>query len=140
MKELAPLCIAAGAFIILALGLMHLVLTFRGRKLHPREPSLKDSLMASNPVITSETTMWKAWIGFNASHSLGAILFGVIYGYLAVARPAFLVSDPFLLVAGLLFLVCYVVLGVRYWFSVPRRGIFIATSLYLAGIMAIWFS
>ena len=26
----------------------------------------------------------KAWIGFNISHSLGALLFGVIYGYLAV--------------------------------------------------------
>jgi hypothetical protein len=27
--------------------------------------------------------MWKAWVGFNASHSYGAILFGLVYGYLA---------------------------------------------------------
>jgi hypothetical protein len=28
--------------------------------------------------------MWKAWIGFNASHAYGAIFFGLIYGYLAL--------------------------------------------------------
>jgi hypothetical protein len=53
-------------------------------------------MSATAPVISRETTMWKAWIGFNASHSLGAILFGLVYGYLALAHPAFLFPIPFL--------------------------------------------
>jgi hypothetical protein len=34
--------------------------------------------------------MWKAWIGFNASHSFGLILFGTVYAYLALAHGSFL--------------------------------------------------
>ena len=41
-------------------------------------------------VITRETTMWKAWVGFNAGDSYGAILFGAVYGYLSLTHSAFL--------------------------------------------------
>ena len=57
-----------------------------------------------SPVITRETTMWKAWVGFNASHSFGAILFGTAYGYLSIAHEGFLFESQFLLSLGLLFL------------------------------------
>ena len=128
--------LAASALIIFTLGVLHLVLTFRGTKLHPRDAALEARLKEVSPVITRETTMWKAWIGFNASHSYGAILFGLVYGYLAVFHPAFLFRDPFLLIVGLLLLGGYVFLGKRYWFSVPFRGIVLATALYVAALVA----
>ena len=28
--------------------------------------------------------MWRAWVGFNATHGFGLILFGALYGYLAI--------------------------------------------------------
>jgi hypothetical protein len=102
MSALASLLLAASALIIFTLGVMHLVLTFRDTKLHPREADLEAKMKEVSPVITRETTMWKAWIGFNASHSYGAILFGLVYGYLAVFHTAFLLRDPFLLIVGLL--------------------------------------
>jgi hypothetical protein len=40
-------------------------------------------------------------MGFNASHSMGLILFGLIYGYLALAHGQLLFRSPFLLVVGL---------------------------------------
>jgi hypothetical protein len=89
-------------------------------------------------VITRETTMWKAWIGFNASHSYGAILFGAVYGYLALVHSAFLFQSRFLLLLGLLLLAGYVFLGKRYWFSVPFRGIVLASALYGVGLVAGW--
>ena len=55
-----------------------------------------------SPVITRETTMWKAWVGFNASHSYGLILFGAVYGYLAVAHGDFPFRSVFLLSVGLM--------------------------------------
>ena len=61
--------------------------------------------------------MWKTWIGFNASHSYGAILFGLVYGYLAIAEGGMFFRSPFLLLVGLLLLVGYVFLGKRYWFG-----------------------
>lgn len=131
----ASILIAASAAIIFLLGLVHLVYTFHGSKLDPRDPELKALLMTVSPVISRETTMWRAWIGFNASHSYGAILFGAVYGYLAVLHSAFLFQSWFLLAAGLLLLVGYAVLGKLYWFSIPFRGIVLAAVLYCLGLV-----
>jgi hypothetical protein len=79
--------------------------------------------------------MWKAWVGFNASHSCGAILFGAVYGYLALAHGTFLFQSAFLLSVGLLMLCGYAFLGTRYWFSVPFRGIFLATVFYVIALV-----
>jgi len=138
MKAFASLLIAASAAIILLLGLVHLLYTFRGTKLHPRDAALQARLKEVSPVITRETTMWKAWIGFNASHSYGAILFGLVYGYLALAHASFLFQSTFLLLLGLLLLAGYVFLGKVYWFSVPFRGIVLSTALYVAALIVRW--
>jgi hypothetical protein len=130
--------IAASAAIILLLGLIHLLYTFRGGKLHPRDADLETRMKEISPVISRETTMWKAWVGFNASHAYGAILFGLVYGYLALAHGAFLLQSTFLLLLGLALLAGYAVLGKLYWFSVPFRGIVVATTLYTAGLIARW--
>jgi hypothetical protein len=126
--------VAVSAGIILLLGLVHLFYTFRGPKLTPRDPALRESMSQVSPVLTRQTTMWKAWVGFNASHSLGAILFGLVYGYLAIAHPGFLFGSPFLLTVGLAMLLAYVVLAKLYWFSIPFMGIGTATALYIAAV------
>lgn len=136
MVTLASSLIAGSAAIILLLGLVHLLYTFRGRKLHPRDAALETAMKEVTPVLTRETTMWKAWIGFNASHSGGAILFGLVYGYLALAQTSVLFQSPFLLCLGLIFLASYTFLGKVYWFSIPFRGIALATVLYVAGLIA----
>jgi hypothetical protein len=131
---LPAILIAAGAAICLVLGLIHLVYTFHGNKLEPHDAHLKAAMQKGTPRITRQTTMWKAWVGFNASHSLGAILFGWLYGYLAIAHPDFFFASPVLMATGLVFLLAFVVLGRLYWFSVPFRGVLLATALYVAGL------
>ena len=125
--------IAASAAIILALGVLHLVYTFVGSRLTPRDAALLARMNAVSPVLTRRTTMWKAWIGFNASHSLGAILFGLVYGHLALVQPALLFQSRFLLGVGLALLVSYALVGRAYWFSVPNTGIATALAAYVAG-------
>ena len=75
--------------------------------------------------------MWKAWVGFNVSHSMGLILFGLIYGYLAVYQWEVLRRSYFLSGLGLLVLAGYVVLARVFWFSGPLIGVSAATLLYL---------
>src|SRR4029077_1719406 len=101
----------ASAAVIFLLGALHLSYTFSGRKLHPRDAELRARLDQVSPVITRQTTMWKAWIGVNASHSYGALLFGAVYGYLALVHPTVLFQSWFLLGLGLLFLVGFAVLA-----------------------------
>jgi hypothetical protein len=130
----AQFLIAASAAIIFSLGLLHLLYTFRGPKLLPRDPSLRGHMEQSTLVLTRQTSVWKAWIGFNASHSLGAMLFGMVYAHLALMHFALLRASPFLLAVGAALLISYAWLGRRYWFSVPFRGIVLALLLYAAGV------
>lgn len=137
MTTYVPALIAASATILL-LGLVHLRYTFRGRKLHPRDADFEAQMRTAHPVLTRQTTMWKAWVGFNASHSFGAILFGLVYGYLALLHSAFLFQSTFLLGLGLLLLAAYVFLGWRYWFSVPFRSAVVATISYVIALVLLW--
>ena len=78
--------------------------------------------------------MWKAWIGFNASHSMGLILFGLVYGYLALAQKEILFKSPYLLLVGLAMVGGFVILAKLFWFSVPFWGLCAALACYLASI------
>jgi hypothetical protein len=138
MIVIAQSLVVSSAAIILLLGLIHLLYTFRGSKLHPRDAALETRMKEVSPVLTRETTIWRAWVGFNASHSYGAILFGLVYGYLAVAQSSLLFQSPFLLLVGLLLLAGYTVLGKVYWFSVPFRGIVLSSALYVAALVITW--
>jgi hypothetical protein len=130
MNTIASLLVAASAAIILLLGFIHLVYTFSGSKLLPRDGELHTRMQEVSPVITRQTTMWKAWIGFNASHSYGLLLFGAVYGYLALAHREFLFHSVFLLALGLILLFGYVFLAQRYFFRIPLRGVLLVTLLY----------
>lgn len=80
--------------------------------------------------------MWRAWIGFNATHSMFAILFGLIYGYLALANSELLFRSPFLLIVGFVMLGGLLVLCKVYFFSVPFTCVGIALACYVAGVIA----
>ena len=119
----ARILMVVSASIIFTLGVVHFVYTFWGPTLTPRDPALQISMSQNSPVITKETTMWRCWVGFNVSHSLGLILFGLVFSFLVVAHSQLLFQSPFLLVVGLAMLGGLVVLCKIYFFSVPLIGI-----------------
>jgi len=133
LAAIVLMTLSAGIFV--AFGLLHLVYTFWGPKLTPRDPVLRSRMSEVSPVITKETTMWRAWVGFNASHSMGAILFGLIYGFLAIVHSQLLFQSPFLLVVGLAMVGGFFALGKVYWFSIPFTGIGISLACYVASII-----
>jgi hypothetical protein len=49
----------------------------------------------TNPILTEETTRWKALIGFNASPSSRAMFIGLITLYLAISYFPVFQSDNF---------------------------------------------
>jgi xanthosine utilization system XapX-like protein len=132
---IAQLLITISAAIIMLLGLLHLAFTYFGNKFHPRDNDLLARLKTTSPVISRQTSMWKAWIGFNASHSLGAILFGVVFSYLALRQPALLFHSWVLGLTGLVVLGAYLAMATLYWFSRPLQGISLAFVCYGAGFI-----
>jgi hypothetical protein len=126
------------AAIAIFLGSVHVAYTFFGSQLEPRDPMLQARMNEVPMVLSRDTTVWKAWIGFNASHSAGLILFGTAFAYLALAQPAVLFESKVLVVLGGMFLLAHVLLAKAYWFNVPFAGVVLALVSYVAGIAVAW--
>ena len=131
---LARVLVSASSFIMLVLGGIHLLYTFRGNKLAARDPGVQQAMNATPLVLTSETTVGRAWIGFNASHSMCALFFGLVFGFLAFSQPELLFRSAYLQLLGVAVLVGFVVLARLYWFSVPLLGVSVALACFLAGL------
>lgn len=95
------------------LGCIHVLYTYRGNKLDPRDPAVREAMERANPVITRQTTVWRATKGFNASHSLGLVAFALVYGYLALRRSEVLGGSNFLLTLGMAVQLPYLALARR---------------------------
>jgi hypothetical protein len=133
---MSALLYALGGAIFMLLGLLHGVYTLADIR-HPRRLVRADTGMMAAMRSTgvrlargSTITMWQAWVGFNLSHSLGAIIFGAAAAtwslWPAIATTPWLAALP----AGVGLL--YGAIGWRCWFWIPNTGIAIAT-LCLAG-------
>ncbi len=131
--------VGGGVFILL--GLLHALYTCldirRPRRLVPQDPAVARAMADSNLRLSGTgTTMWRAWVGFNLSHSLGAFLF------VAVCLGASFVLGTNLVPAWVLFVFAiiafvYLAIGLRYWFRIPVVGIALAgLCLLIAWLMS----
>ncbi len=126
-----------GGLIFLLLGLLHGIFTIadisRPRRLVPMNLNLIEEMaMAGVRLARGRTNMWDAWLGFNISHGLGAILFGA-----ACAGTGIFLHSLHLPKSALLIPVAvgsiYFVLAIRFWFRIPAIGIAIGTGCFLMG-------
>ena len=129
---------ALSVSIIGLLGLGHFLLTFWGPKLLPRDRSLQQAMSGVAPVITTQTDFWRMWIGFNTSHAMGAMLFGLVYGYLALVHGEVVFGSVFLQVVGFAMLAGFVALAKLYWFITPLVGSCVSLMLYSLSIALAW--
>ncbi len=119
-----------GGGVFVLLGLLHALYTYldigRPRRLVPQDPDVAQAMAESNLRLSgSGTTMWRAWVGFNFSHSIGVVLFGTL------CMGAGFVLGTLTLPAWTLFVLVvialiYLVVGQLYWFRIPVAGIALA--------------
>jgi hypothetical protein len=131
---MAILLIIGGA-VFGVLGALHAVYTMldlrNPRWLVPADPSVARA-MANSALRLSDgrTDMWRAWIGFNFSHSLGVLLLGALGIWTGCRIKMLPVSSiaPVLTLIGCI----YLVLALLYWFRTPAIGVAIGTSCFAA--------
>jgi hypothetical protein len=127
---IATLLVIAGA-IYSVLGALHAVFTFMDerdpRRLAPDDPAVTAAMQTSKLRLSrGAVTMWQAWISFNLTHSLAAIMFGV--GCIVVAAWfGVAVFPPWVLFLLTGISLVFALIGLRYWFGVPRAGAVAAT-------------
>lgn len=119
------------------LGALHALYTFLDmrdpRRIVPDDPAVITSMQASKIRLTrGESTMWQGWVGFNLSHSLGALLFAAACFIVAACLRRFAFS-PWVLLALACVSALYLLLAAQYWFRIPIVGTAIATACLGAG-------
>jgi hypothetical protein len=136
MNELSRYLFLAGALPFIALGLAHAAATPRtpahAKGLSPRNPALRQAMTQETVLLTRRTTLWRAWVGFNFSHSLGAVLFGVVIVLVARSPALFRAQATVFLPLSVLVSTIYLILGFRYWFRTPIIGISLSTGCFVA--------
>jgi hypothetical protein len=124
--NIAQTLFVASVFIFLGLGILHGVLTLRDlqdpRTFTPLDPQLRQAMERSSIAIHPETNLWRAWLGFNLSHSLGLVIFGgagMTIGLLdfEIYARSILLQSCFLSIATI-----YLILSIKFWFVSPAIG------------------
>jgi hypothetical protein len=136
MLELSRSLYLAGALPFFVLGIAHALATPRApadvKGLSPSDPQLAEAMTRSGLRLTRRTDMWRAWVGFNLSHSLGVVVFAAFVFVTGRSAPAFAaeahISIPFALVVAAV----YLWLARLYWFRTPFLGCLLSVVLFLA--------
>ena len=135
MSELSRYLFLAGALPFVFLGLVHAFATPRGpgesKGLSPRSPALREAMLKDTVFLTRGTNMWLAWVGFNLSHSLGAILFGAVVLLVGRSSATFEAQASVFLPLAVVVSGLYLVIGLRYWFRAPVVGIASSTVCFM---------
>jgi hypothetical protein len=135
MIELSRYLFLAGALPFLFLGTVHAretPLRPSDRKgLTPSDPALIESMKTSALLLTRRTDMWLAWVGFNLSHSVGAIAFGLFVVAIGRSTESFASQAAFCVPLATLVAAAYVGIGLKYWFRSPNAGLAIALACFV---------
>ena len=135
MSELSRYLFLAGAVPFLVVGAAHaaatpLVVTDR-KGLSPTDAGLADAMARSRVRLTKRTNMWLAWVGFNLSHSLGAVAFGAFVLVIGMNRVSFAQQATVAVPLSLLVSAAYLCLAVKYWFRIPIVGCVLSVGCFL---------
>lgn len=126
-----------GSLIMGTLGTIHMIYTFFSDKFLPRDGKLAETMDKVSPVLSDQLTMWKAWIGFNGSHSSGIMFIAIINCFLAFNYFQVLQKSHFYFVLNIITLTFYVFLAARYWFVKPLIGASITLACYVGAYVLV---
>jgi hypothetical protein len=126
-----------GASIFGLLGIIHILYTFFTDKFTPYNSDVTTAMKSTTVIITKETTVWRAWVGFNASHSLGALLFSAIYLPLAFSHMPFITHNSWFAILPSIIGFSYLLLAKNYWFKIPLLSILVSTICFVSAFVLI---
>lgn len=135
---MAQILLTTAGVILLLMGTGHFALTVRDiwkpTSFTPTDDAIRLAMQDAPLRFSRRLKLWDAWLGFNLSHSMGAIMLGGALLYAAAHFAAFRESVV-LQAAAVLIPVVYLVVAVRFWFRGPVLGISIALLCILGAVL-----
>lgn len=121
-----PLLVILGGFVFLALGTLHGAVSLRDvwnpTQFTPTDPALRLAMQQSGIAFHPEVNLWKAWLGFNLTHSLGLVLFGGGFLYVGMFAPDVFAESRALQGVAVSVSATYLVISAFFFFSGPVMG------------------
>ena len=131
-----------GAAIVLILGVVHGIYTLRsspsGGPMTPTDPAVREAMSRTGGLglaPTLDTPLWRAWVGFNLSHSLGVVAVALFVGIPTLVDFDAALDRWWWVAIALAAPPLYLAISIRYWFREPTIGIAAATALLAVGIL-----
>lgn len=135
MPELSRYLFLLGAVPFMVLGAMHAWHTptrlDEKKGLSPRDEGVARAMATTTPRLTARTDLWRAWVGFNYSHSLGAVLFGAFVLLIGRSAESFALEATFAVPLALAISLVYLVLALKYWFRTPAIGVGLSVGCFV---------
>jgi hypothetical protein len=127
MPDLSRTFFLSGAVPFLVLGTLHAwhtpTRTTERKGLSPRDQGLAEAMSRATMRLTERTDLWRAWVGFNYSHSLGAVLFGLFVLLIGRSAESYAVEGTLGAPLALGVSLGYLLIGLKFWFRTPIIGI-----------------
>ena len=124
--------LAVGGGVLLLLGTGHGLLMLRDlsvpRAFVPAVDSVRHQMEVTAIGLNPSANLWRAWVGFNLSHSLGLVLAGAAAILFAVDYHSIYADSPVLLISPIVVSVGYLVLARLFWFWGPVAGFALSTA------------
>lgn len=119
------------------MGLLHVIYTifdiYQPKRLAPMDQAVINQMASTGVRLArGRTNMWDTWLGFNISHGLGVVVFGLVCVGAGVFAPRLALPKATLLIPVFVGVI-YFLLAIRFWFRDPAVGIAVGTSLLFMG-------
>jgi hypothetical protein len=132
---MSAILLILGGAVFGVLGTLHATYTLldlrNPQRLVPADPSVAHAMANSALRLSGgRTDMWRAWIGFNFSHSLGLLLVAALAlwaGFRIKMLPVGIIIPALTLIGC-----AYEVLALLYWFRFPAIGVAVGTGCFAA--------
>ncbi|MGH2740801.1 MAG: LIC_13387 family protein [Actinomycetota bacterium] len=138
MREGARALFIAGSLPFVLLGFGHASLAFldvwRPRTFTPADDLVRRSMKKTGVAGYPRVNLWRAWLGFNISHGMGVLVFGLVFFLIALYDFDLISSVPGLGAIAVGVPAAYFVLSLRFWFWGPALGSGIGLVLLSLGV------
>lgn len=135
---MAQILVIIASLIFVLLGGFHGFLTLKDlinpTAFTPTDPALREAMQQSRIALHPGVNLWKAWIGFNVTHSLSLIFFGAPFLYFGIVKPNIFMSSVILQAIAVLVSAIYVILCIKFFFLTPAIASVIGLICFIVAV------
>lgn len=137
--EISRALFLAGAGPFLVLGAAHAwhtpTRTDETKGLSPRDPAVGEAMARTTPRLTDRTDLWKAWVGFNYTHSFGPVILFCFVMLIGRSEATWAANGSLAAPLALVIALVYLVLSAKYFFRTPTIGVAVSALCFAAATL-----